>query len=416
MTGTTSTSTPTPTVGRARLAVLVVFAVNGFAFASWAGRLPETKTILDLSAGELGTTLLFMSVASVVALPLAGALTDRIGAARAVALGAGVSLLGLAAAGVAIEGLQSRTVLAGALVLYGLGLGVWDVSMNLEGALVERRLGRTVMPHFHAAFSGGTVLGGLCAVLLSRLGAPVSWHLAAVALGVGVAVVFGVRAFLPRTGEADVAPEAAADDRADGPQVAEPEQGRSSAASAWLEPRTLLIGLVVFAAAFTEGTANDWLAIALVEGHDVQPWLGTLAFAVFLTAMTLARLLGTRLLDRYGRVAVLRVMFVLALVGSLLVVFGSTALAFVGAVVWGLGAALGFPVGMSASADDPRRAAARMSVVSTIGYGAFIAGPPFLGYLGDHVGVLRSLLVLSVLVLLALLALPAVREPERRAS
>ena len=57
-----------------------------------------------------------------------------------------------------------------------------------------------------------------------------------------------------------------------------------------------------------------------------------------------------------------------------------------------------------------------MSVVSTIGYTAFLAGPPLLGFLGDHVGVLRSLLVVGAMAVVALLALPSVREPERVAA
>ncbi|MEO7448984.1 MAG: MFS transporter, partial [Humibacillus sp.] len=180
----------------------------------------------------------------------------------------------------------------------------------------------------------------------------------------------------------------------------------------WLEPRTLLIGVVVFAAAFTEGTANDWIGVALSDGYDLPRWAGVIGFAVFLSAMTAGRLLGTSVLDRRGRVPVLRAQFVAAVVGCLLVVFGGPALAFIGAAVWGIGASLGFPVGMSAAADEPARAAARISVVTTIGYTAFLAGPPLLGLLGDHVGVLRSLLVVGGLAILALVAVPAVREPS----
>ena len=121
--------------------------------------------------------------------------------------------------------------------------------------------------------------------------------------------------------------------------------------------------------------------MAFVEGHGLQHWAGVLAFAAFLTVMTLGRIVGTGLLDRYGRVPVLRVSFALAAIGAAMVIFGSAWVAFAGAAVWGLGSALGFPVGMSASADDAERAAARMSVVATIGYGAFL-GPPVLGLLG----------------------------------
>ena len=180
--------------------------------------------------------------------------------------------------------------------------------------------------------------------------------------------------------------------------------------SAWLEPRTLMIGLVVLAAAFTEGTANDWIAVAFVEGHGVPPWAGVLAFAVFLSFMTIGRIVGTSLLDRHGRVPVLRVTFVLAAVGSFMVIFGNPALAYVGTAIWGVGASLGFPVGISASADEPARAGARMSVVATIGYTAFIAGPPLLGFLGDHFTVLKALLAVTAMVFLAMLVIPATRE------
>ena len=90
-------------------------------------------------------------------------------------------------------------------------------------------------------------------------------------------------------------------------------------------------------------------------------------------------MLGTRLLDRYTRRQVLLPMLLTAGVGSLLVVFAPPALAYIGTLMWGFGVSLGFPVGLSAAADDPRRAAARMSVVATVGYGAFIAGPAMPG-------------------------------------
>ena len=83
-------------------------------------------------------------------------------------------------------------------------------------------------------------------------------------------------------------------------------KGARGALAAWLEPRTLLIGLVVLAAALTEGSANDWVSLAVVDGFDVPHALGAVAFAIFVTAMTAMRWFGTTLLDRYGRVAVLR--------------------------------------------------------------------------------------------------------------
>jgi fucose permease len=237
---------------------------------------------------------------------------------------------------------------------------------------------------------------------------PVGLHLAGVAVLLVAALPWFLRSFLPRAAEQSDDEPAAADRNAGSRAPA-----KAGIGAAWRESRTLLIGVVVFAAAFTEGTANDWVAVAFADGYDVPRWVGVLGFAVFLTFMTLGRVLGTRLLDAYGRIPVLRLLFVAAVVGCVLVVFGGPILAFVGAAVWGVGASLGFPVGMSAAADDPQRAAARMSVVSTIGYSAFLSGPPLLGFLGDHVGVLRSLLVVGAMAVIALLVVPAVRQEGR---
>jgi len=390
---------PAAVVRTARTAVFTAFAINGAAFAAFASRVPDIKHELGLSAGELGLTLLAASLGSVIGLPLSGWIVHRLGAARTLMGAAIVQSVGLVGVGLGVDVAGNRGVVMAGLVLVGIGTGVFDVAMNLEGAEVERFLGRAIMPHFHAAFSGGTVVSALIGAGLSFLHVPVAVHLLGVVVLLLAVTPWFLRAFLPRWVETD---ETGAEVRSD-----------AGIGAAWREPRTLLIGVVVLAAAFTEGTANDWVAVALSDGYGLERWVGVVGFAVFLTAMTAGRLLGTRVLDRRGRVPVLRVLFVSAVVGCLLVVYGGPVLAFVGAAVWGVGASLGFPVGMSAAADDPKRAAARMSVVSTIGYTAFLAGPPLLGFLGDHVGVLHSLLVVGAMAVVALLALPAVREPER---
>lgn len=378
---------------RARNGDLVVFAAQGAVMASWMARIPDVKQLINLTPGNLGLMLLGISAGSLVGLPVAGRVAHRFGSRAAVRIGALVSLPGIVLAALAAQvGLPFWWVVPG-LVLYGLGAGVWDVSQNLQGTVIEQGLGRAIMPWFHAAFSGGTVAGALVGALLVKLQVPVLAHLGVAAALMGAAAWWGTTHFLPAFDEAD-------DDTAGG---AEP------ARIAWLEPRTLLIGVMVLAAAFTEGTANDWMAVAFSEGHGLGNAMGVLALAMFLVFMTAGRILGTQLLDRYGRVLVLRLLFGAALVGCGLVVFGTPPVAFVGAAIWGVGASLGFPVGMSAAADDPARAHARISVVSTIGYTAFLAGPPLLGFLGDHVGVLRSLLVVAAVSVLSLLVVPAAR-------
>jgi len=154
------------------------------------------------------------------------------------------------------------------------------------------------------------------------------------------------------------------------------------------------------------------MAVAFVDGHHLDNALGVVALAVFLSFMTAGRILGTKLLDRYGRVPVLRILFAAAILGCLLVVFGDIAVAFIGCAIWGVGASLAFPVGMSAAADNPARAPMRLSVVSTIGYTGFLAGPPLLGFLGDRYGVLNSLLVVGAVSVLAMLVVPVAKRRE----
>ena len=157
---TTAPALPRERVTSARTAVFVVFALAGLVFASWASRIADTKAGLGLTAGELGLTLFAASIGSVTGLPLAGRICERVGATRAVALGMAVSLTGLLLVGLVVDARGPRLAVGVGLFLVGLGVGVWDVSMNLEGAGVERELGTSVMPHFHAAFSGGTVVLG----------------------------------------------------------------------------------------------------------------------------------------------------------------------------------------------------------------------------------------------------------------
>jgi MFS family permease len=388
---------------RARNAVATVFALNGFAFASWIARIPEVRAGLGLTPGELGLLLLALAVGSVLALPTSGVWVHHFGAARVVATAAVLAGCGLALAGIGAGALGAVVVTGAGLLVVGYGSGTWDVAMNVEGAAVEVRLRRAVMPRFHAAFSLGTVAGAGVGAAAAALGVPVAWHLGLVAVAAMLVPAAAVRRFLA------VEPSARGG-------------ARRSPWRAWREPRTLTIGLLVLAMALTEGVANDWLAVALVDGYDAPAWLGAAGFALFVTAMTAGRLVGPVLLDRFGRPSVLWVSMVVAGAGVLLVVLGGfVALVVVGIALWGLGASLGFPVGMSAAADDPAHAAGRVSVVSTIGYTAFLAGPPVLGLLGDRVGVLSALLLVAVLLVPAAFAVPATRVPpetrdERRTA
>ncbi|MDT4918319.1 MAG: hypothetical protein QOH89_3019 [Pseudonocardiales bacterium] len=384
-------------------ATYVAFIGAGFAFASWASRIPQVRDRLHLSPSELGLVLLSIAGGSLIALPLSGPVIHRLGSRRTVVAMALLLTVGL---GVAAAGYLVGVVpVVLGLFLLGFANGAWDVAMNVHAAVVERHLGRSIMPRFHAGFSVGTVAGALLGAAMVAGGVPVTGHLLAVAGLITATVPLAARAFLA--------------DEPDGPgepgddAVPTDEVGHFAA---WTERRTLLIGVFVLAFAFAEGTANDWTSVAVIDGYGGSAVVGTLAFATFLTAMTVARWVGPALLDRYGRVPVVRALTGLALAGLLLFVFGKSAtpLAFVGTALWGMGVSLGFPLGMSAGADDPQRAASRVSVISSIGYCAFLTGPPLIGFLGQHITVLRALTVVAVLLGIAALIAGNLRPPPAR--
>ncbi|WP_433832219.1 MFS transporter [Actinoplanes sp. CA-015351] len=393
----TSTTAPPPaTVRAATTATYAAFIGSGFAFASWASRIPQVRDHLELDPSALGLVLLAIAAGSLVALPLSGPVVTRIGSSRTV-IGM-AALLGVGLATAAFGSAVSVVPVVIGLFLLGFANGAWDVAMNVQGTVVERHLGRSIMSRFHAGFSFGTVAGALLGAVMVAVHVSVAVHLAVVAVVVVAGVVWQARKFVPDHDETEPGAE---------------ELPRVSALTAWREPRTLLIGLFVLTFAFAEGVGNDWISVAAIDGYHVSPALGTLAFAGFLTAMTIGRWFGPGLLDRFGRTQVVRVLTVIGIVGVVLFVYGpSPVFMYAGTLLWGLGASLGFPVGMSAGGDDPRRAAARVSVIASIGYCAFLAGPPTIGFLGDRITVLRALIVIAVLFGLAAMIAGTVRPPR----
>jgi MFS family permease len=386
----TSTSQPTGvldrrTLARARRGVMLTFIVGGFAFASFAARAPAVKESLGLKASGLGLLLVCLAIGAMVAMPLTGSLIHNVGPARAVGIGAALESTGYLTAGIGL--LAHSVALTGVgLFVAGAGVSVWDVAMNVEGAAVERALRRSIMSRFHAGFSLGTVLGAAAGAAAAAI------HLAVAAQIMGTAIVIALLAAVGIAAYTHSKPAA----RAGG------GKSRSLVLDAWRTPRTVIVGLMVLAFAFTEGVANDWTAVAFVSGLGASDATGALAYGAFVAAMTFGRVVGGPVIDRWGRVAVLRASALTAAVGVMLVVVAPVVpLAFVGSVLWGLGAALGFPTGMSAAADDESQAAIHVSVVSAIGYSAFLAGPPIVGFLGDHFGVRDSLTVVLVALALA---------------
>ncbi|WP_051818563.1 MULTISPECIES: MFS transporter [Streptomyces] len=163
------------------------------------------------------------------------------------------------------------------------------------------------------------------------------------------------------------------------------------------------VGLVALAFALAEGAGSNWISLAVIDRHHTAASVGTLAYAAFLAAVTLGRWLGPQIVDRLGRPGALRAAAGSAASGVVLFAFGPGLwTGFAGALLRGAGAALGFPVGLSAGSDNPARAAVRVGVITSIGYCGFVCGPPLIGFLADRTALAPALLVVAALMAAAI--------------
>jgi len=378
-------------LSRWRMAIFAIFFATGLGFATWASRVPAVKAALEINDFEVGILLFASGAASIIGLSLANVVLARWGARRGLLAGLLTFAVGILIAGLGAQTFSSFALTAAGLALMGMGMGSTDVMMNVEGAAIEQATNRTIMPLFHALFSLGTVAGAGVGVAMTAWGVGVAPHLWTVGAVIVLGGAFAV-AFVP-------AREANDDTVADHPTRRE----RFAAVLAvWRDPRTYAIGVIMLGMAFAEGGANDWLPLAVVDGHGGTEAQGAIALTVFSVAMTLGRALGGPVVDRFGRVWTLRILAIAAVTGLIVFILAtSMPIALVGVALWGLGASLGFPLGMSAAADDPAKAAASVSAAATIGYVAFLCGPPILGWISHEIGLLPTLWILVVLIALS---------------
>src|SRR6478752_6082668 len=169
-----------PDVRAARNSTYVAFGVCGFAFASWASRIPQVRDGLGLDSAQLGLVLLAIAIGSLIALPLAGLIVHKLSSRVTVA--AMSLLLGVGLIIAAVGFLAGVVPVLVGLLCIGFANGAWDVAMNVQGADVERRMGRSIMSRFHAGYSLGTVAGAAVGALMILLKVPVTAHLVGVAV------------------------------------------------------------------------------------------------------------------------------------------------------------------------------------------------------------------------------------------
>ncbi|MBZ6133335.1 MFS transporter [Streptomyces olivaceus] len=360
-------------VRRARYAVAAVFAVHGSVTGSFATRVPWIQEHAGVSAGQLGLALAFPALGASVAMPLAGRVSHRFGARTALR-----GLLALWTLALVLPSLAPNLLtLCLALFVYGASAGVSDVAMNALGVETENRLDKSIMSGLHGMWSAGALIGSAAGTLAAHLGTDARTHHA---LAAAVLTVVGLVAC---TWVLDLQP---AEDEDPPPRFALPPKS------------AVLIGAVGFCAVFAEGASLDWSAVYLRDELETSAGLAAACTTGFTLTMAVARLVGDKVVDRFGAVRAVRVSGVLATLGGLLVVGGGhPAVAMTGFALIGLGIAVVVPLCFAAAGRAGSNPSLAIAGVATITYTSGLVAPSAIGGLAQATSLVVSFGLVTVL-------------------
>ena len=372
---------------RARLAVTITFIINGFTAGTFVARIPDFKRLLDISNGTLGLSLLFVSIGVFVALRPAGRNSARFGSKPVIFW----STLAVAVSCVLVGLLFNLQWFWFSLFIFGFALATQDVSMNAHAVVVEQSAGRRLMSVFHGMFSVGTLIGGVLGGLFSQ------WEVTPIQQAVTLAGIYLVAAFLVKP--LFLPAEVDKHDFSTGPRAKHPF-------IFWI------FGLFGLFAAISEGAAGDWGGVLARDAFGATPFISTLPYIVFCTAMIIGRFSGDYLAHRFGASIIIAT-------GGLISGTGLTVGLLIGGVpaimaAWfllGLGLSVVIPLMFSAAGTlastkyagviAPSEAVAKVSGVSYFG---FVIGPPLIGFIADVIELRWTLLLIAALAYLLIFA------------
>lgn len=358
--------------------ILFFFSFVGLTGASMMVRLPLIREVLHVTTGELGLLLVAGSVGAMSGLLFVGRFVAHNGTKHSAILGMSIWLGGtlLTATGIA---LGNPILFAVGNFFGGVGGGMTDVAINVDGSTIEQKLGRAAMPKMHAAFSIGALAGAGLGTLAIQLNISVALQVAIFAVICYLVPLLNV-GFLPKDNGLHT------------------EEEKAGTAGPMFSKVVILLGLGIFGMTLAEGASNDWLAIGLVDGYKANATTAGIGYAILVASMTLVRFFGGNLTDRFGKALTLRATGVLGLIGLVLIISKiSIPAAWFGSALWGVGVALAFPLFLSAAGEQPNPART-VATVSAFGYTSFLVGPPLLGFVGQAFGVVNMYWVILLFI------------------
>jgi MFS family permease len=370
-----------------RVAVNIIFFVNGFLHANLAARFPAVQELFALDNGTLGLLLLSTSVGAVLAMPFTGWLIIRNGS-RMVGI---VSVFSYCLFFPFIPYMAGLTGLVPLFFIMGVTAGMLDVSMNAQAVMVEKAKGKPIMTSFHALFSIGMALGAVCGSFFAGSNFSLFIHLVCITAASMFASVFARYHLIRDKPESEP----------DGPAFRLPNAAMIS------------IGIIAFCSMLGEGAMADWSTNYMINIAKADMGMAPLGLSAFAFAMTIGRILGDGARARFGDKSLMVVCGTVATLGlSLSLTFTQPVMVMLGFFLVGLGLSVIVPIAYSIAGNSTAVSpGVGLAMVTTVGYTGFLFGPPLIGFLADW-QTLRVALLL-VVVLFAVMTLLSKRYNSR---
>ena len=364
---------------KARFSIGILFFICGLNFATWATRIPDFKSILQLSDAQLGTVLMGLPVGSLVSLPIAGWLLTKYASKW-------ISIMAVIMYVIVIPSLSfmnSAVSLFVGLFFFGMAGDIMNIAMNTQVVSLEAKMNKIIMSSFHAVFSIGLMAGAFIGGILEKEHFSTTEHFSLIAFSNVVLVPFSIRNLLT-----------------DKP-IQDENKPKSSIFN--LGSYLIILSFIAFCGMLCEGAMADWISLYFKEFIPNSTLPITIGFSSFAAAMVIGRFLGDKISLKYGVSTILILNGLLVGIGMLMtLLFASIYLKIMGCFIIGIGISTIVPLIYSQAGNQKEiMPSIAIAGVSTIAYIGFLLGPVLIGYLSDFVGLDKALYLIVILGFIA---------------
>jgi MFS family permease len=365
----------TPEKKRIRLAVALVYFCMGLCFSSWASRIPDIKTALNLNDALLGSILFALPVGQFLMMPFSGRLVTRFGSRKVLLCALPLYSICLNNIGLAKAGWQ----LAVALFLFGLAGNLCNISINTQGVSAERLYKRPIMASFHGGWSLAGFTGALVGLLMINLKVAPNWHFLTVILIVWT-IVWINHPFLIK-----------------GKSGTSKDEAKRKFFS---KPDSILLqlGIIGFFSMASEGAMFDWSGVYFKDVVKAPASLVILGYTSFMIMMATGRFVADHIISKIGRKKLLQICGVMISTGLFTsVLFPYLIPCTIAFMLVGLGVSSIVPTVYSAAGRHSKvPAGIALATVSSVSFLGFLMGPPLIGYISEIAGLRYSFAVIGV--------------------